>query len=246
MRISNSIYLAASGDMGFGLTDGADCNVYLIDCGRTKVLIDAGVGIDSSRILREMENDGLSYRDISHILLTHHHADHAGGAAFFKELLGCTIIAPAQEAESIEEANELVLGLDMARRAGYYPQDYSFRACRVDHPVRPCDSFIIGNIRFTVYDGSGHSMGGVCYYAEVDGYKSLFAGDLISHGGLISLQNIPGADLHNYARSVEALENLEVERLFPGHGCFSLSNGYSHIDKVIKAFKSLGIPRNAI
>lgn len=246
MRISKSIYLVASGSLGFGMSDGADCNVYLIDCGSTKILIDAGVGIDSSSILREIENDKLSYSDISHVLLTHHHADHAGGAAFFKELLGCTIIAPTDEAPSIEAADEHVLGLDVAKRAGYYPQDYSFRACKVDCYIKPNDSFMIGNMKFIVYEGSGHSLGGACYYAEIDGYYSLFIGDLISHGGCINLQNIPGVDIHNYSRSVTAFEGLQIDRLFPGHGCFSLSKGYSHIDKAIKAFKSLGIPHNAI
>lgn len=246
MKISNSIYLVASGDLGIGLTNKADCNVYLVDCGSTKVLVDSGVGIDSSRILGEIENDKISCKDISHILLTHHHADHAGGAAFFRKKLRCEVTAPAEEADSIEESDESVLGLDVAKRAGYYPPDYAFPACKVDHRVRTKESFTIGNITFSVYEGSGHSLGGVCYYARIDGHFSLFAGDLVSQGGFISLQNIPGTDIHNYSRSVLALEGLPVDSLFPGHGCFSLTNGHAHLDTAIKAFRSLGIPHNAI
>jgi glyoxylase-like metal-dependent hydrolase (beta-lactamase superfamily II) len=246
MRISRSVYLVASGDMGIGLTNGADCNVYLLDCGSTKVLIDSGVGIDSYRIIKEIENDGISCEDIGCVLLTHHHADHAGGAAFFKREYGCSIAAPAEEAASIEEGDEAVLGLEIARKAGFYPVDYTFCACKIDKRIKANEKFTIGSVTFTAFEASGHSLGGLCYYAALDGRRSLFAGDLVSHGGLISLQNIPGADVHNYSRSVLALEGLEVDSFYPGHGCMSLSNGYAHLDKAIKAFRNLGIPHNAV
>ena len=80
--------------------------------------------------------------------------------------------------------------------------------------------------------------------STVDQKKMIFVGDLLMHGGKVNLQNIPGADIRRYAESVIALENLEVEQFYSGHGCFSLHCGKEHIEKAAQAFKSLGVPPN--
>ncbi|MFO1541441.1 MAG: hypothetical protein ACKOTZ_13530 [Chloroflexota bacterium] len=51
MQLTERIHLVGSGVWGFGLTDRADCHVYLVDGGTEAALIDAGAGVDTPAIL---------------------------------------------------------------------------------------------------------------------------------------------------------------------------------------------------
>ena len=246
MKLTESVHLVGSGANGIGLTSPYDCNVYYIVCGTEGILIDSGSGCASERIIREVNAADPQTRPITRLLLTHHHGDHAGGARDLRFRYGCQVLAPREEADSIIQGDEAAMGLDVARRAGFYPEDYHFSPCPVDFRVSPGETLQAGGVSIRVLDGAGHSLGGVCYYLQLDGRNMLFVGDLLSFRGLISLQNIPGADVARYSKSVLALEGLPVDCFFPGHGCFSLSGGDAHIRAAAAAFKKLGIPKNAV
>lgn len=246
MKLTDTVYLVGSGAGGIGLTNSYDGNAYYIDCGEEGILIDAGSGCESERIIEQIRLANPCSKPVSTLFLTHHHGDHAGGAKDMVRCFGCRVAAPEQEADSIEQADETVLGLDVAKRAGFYPADYCFKPCDVDVRVLPGMEFQKGNVSVRVLDGAGHSLGGVCYYLECEGRWNLFAGDLLSFNGLISLQNIPGADIGRYSRSVLGLEGLHVDGFFPGHGCFSLSGGGVHVAKAAAKFRTLGVPQNAV
>lgn len=246
MRLTNSLFLIGSGDMGLSMTHPQDCNVYLLNLGDAVVLIDSGLGIEPQAIDAQLRESGVDASKITHLLLTHGHADHAGGAAWFRERYGLTVVAPHAEADFIRNANETAIGLDIARNAGFYPADYRFKPCPVDQQVQPGDVLRIGETEINIYEAAGHSIGGVCYNLNMDGQKLLFTGDLLAYGGRISLQNIPGADIHAYSRSVLALENLEVDILLPGHLQMLLSRGKRVIDEACGQFRALGVPKNII
>ena len=53
---------------------------------------------DADAILRRLGAKGWR---LTHLLNTHHHADHTGGNLKLKEATGCTVIGPAGEAERI-------------------------------------------------------------------------------------------------------------------------------------------------
>src|SRR5680860_191425 len=95
MRLTNEIALVGGGDTGFGLSAPLDCHIYVIDGGREAVIVDAGMGGKygaTDQILKHIQNDGIALDRISKLLLTHYHADHAGGAADFRNRLGLEVV----------------------------------------------------------------------------------------------------------------------------------------------------------
>lgn len=242
MIINDRIAVVAAGKMSFSMTHPADCNAYLVKAAHSYILIDCGVGLANDAILEKIRS--VTPLPVSHILITHHHADHIGGLRELGEKLHARVIVPALEAASILHGDEEMTGLVVARNAGYYPADYHLSPCRIDETVAAGDVLTIDGEQIDVLSGAGHSLGGVCYFFREGGM--LFSGDLLMHGGKINLQNIPGADLRKYSDSVQALELLDVQQFYPGHGLFSLTDGKEHVRMAAAAFRSLGVPPNFV
>jgi len=243
MQLTDHIHLIASGDAGFSLTHPLDCHVYLVDGGGETALIDAGVGLATEEVLAGIRATGLDPTRIRWLLLTHAHADHAGGAAALRDALpGLHVATAAEAAPWLRSADEEAISLPFARRAGFYPPDYHLRPCPVDRELREGDELTVGNLRLQVIETPGHCAGHLCFLMEETDRRVLFAGDHIFHGGRISIQNIPDCNLQAYARSMAKLSELGVDALLPGHLTLSLHRGHRHIASAHRAFQGLALP----
>jgi len=89
---------------------------------------------DAGEILAQL--DAKRWR-LTHILNTHHHADHAGGNLALKQKTGCTIVGPRADAARIP-------GIDVAVGEG--------------------DIVELGAHRATVFDTPGHTRGHIVYH----------------------------------------------------------------------------------
>lgn len=87
---------------------------------------------------------------LTHILVTHHHADHTQGIAPLKAETGCTVIGPKGEAGRIQGLDRTVSGGDKLKFAG--------------HDV-------------DVIDTPGHTAGHITYW--IPGSKVAFVGDTL-------------------------------------------------------------------
>ncbi len=87
---------------------------------------------------------------LTHILNTHHHADHAGGNLELKRSTGCTIVGPRADAARIP-------GIDVAVGEG--------------------DVVELGAHRATVFDTPGHTRGHIVYHFAAA--RAAFVGDTL-------------------------------------------------------------------
>ncbi len=243
MRLTKEIYLVGSGE--FGLSHDFDCNIYVIDAGDGLIMVDSGAGLGVEEVMDNLSRDGLN-KSVRWLLLTHAHADHAGGAHAFRQRFRCTVVAGAPEAGVIERGEEKELGLDVAKRSGFYSPDYVFNPCKVDLPVNHGNLLRLGNVSVKVLNVRGHSPGSMCYFCEIAGKKVLFTGDVVFAKGVIGLLNYEGSSLGEYRRCLPLLRGLGVETLLPGHGIFVLRGGQRHIDLACSRLKRLQIPPNFI
>ncbi|MCA1688612.1 MAG: MBL fold metallo-hydrolase [Actinobacteria bacterium] len=246
VRLTGRISVVGGGATGLGISHALDPNVYLLSGGEELALVDAGAGPGEDRILENVRSLGYEPGQIGHIFLTHAHADHAGGAASLAERLGARVYLSELEREALENADEEALGLPIARRNGYYPENYRLRACKVDVSLQEDERLRCGDLELVVIPTPGHSTGSVCFLVDTDEGAALFAGDTVFAGGRISLLVAPGSDLLAMQASVAGLGGLNVTSLLPGHGIFPLEGGQEHIDQAIDAFATMLPPRSIL
>ena len=242
MKIAKDLYLV--GDGAIRLSNPMDCHVYLIDGGEKKVLIDSGVGVEPELILENIRNDGFNPADIDYLIVTHCHADHAGGCKYLREALSCSVMAPEAEARFIEEGTEQDLALDMAKRGGYYPRDYVFTHSEVDHELKDGERIDADKYQLTTIEVPGHSYGPAVLLMKGEAYTAAFTEDVVFLGGTIGLGNWRGSSLGNYRSSIGKLADLSVEGMFPGHYLWTLKGGQEHLNKAIEALKLPYVPPN--
>lgn len=110
----------------------------------TTVLIDAP---EPAPIEQALGREGWK---LTHMLITHKHADHVQGIAALKKKYGATVIGPRAEASEIP---------------------------MIDTRVAEGDVVLAGNMKARVYDTPGHTAGHIVFWFEKE--KLLFAGDTL-------------------------------------------------------------------
>ena len=240
--------MVGGGNSGFNISAPFDCHVYLIDGGDELALVDAGSGLEDSheQILANIQRDGLDPSRLSTLLLTHYHADHAGGAAYYADALGITVLGSAVTADALATADEVATSVEFGRRVGLYPDSYDLRACSVRPALVEAASLVLGHTTVTVYETPGHCRGHVSLLLDSPYGSAFFAGDLVCHGGSVMMQNTQDCSIQDYADSVFKVEALTFDAFLPGHHGLSLRNGSRHVKAAADAFRNLPLPPNAI
>ena len=241
MKLTDSIYMVASGKWGFSFTHPVDCNVFLIDTGAGCMMIDAGVSLDSERMVEVIQSHGFKMTDIKKLFLTHYHGDHACGAAHVKELSGCEVYAPALEAEAIEKGDETATSVGLAKGI-LYPEDFSYPKCPGIIPLNEGDCVTLGNVTLKACMVPGHSLQDMVLFGQIDGKNSIFTGDAVFACGQVLIQSLPDVNLYAYSKAMARLAKLPVDAFFPGHGVFSLEKGQHHIQAAADKFATGLIP----
>ena len=252
MKLTNDISLVGGGNTGFNISAPHDCHIYLINGDRGELaLVDAGMGGkygETDRIIEQIERDGYDLDRITTLILTHYHADHAGGTWDWGERLSnLRVIGSPLTARVMQTADEAAISLPEARAGGMYPEDYVLNAWPCEPELIDSRPFAFGRLTITPFDTPGHSDGHVSLLIEGGELRYLIGGDLVFWGGTIVAQNIHDCSIQKYQESVARINNeVEFDSLLPGHFTLSLRDGKRHVEKAHEVFSRLGMPRNAI
>jgi hydroxyacylglutathione hydrolase len=243
MQLTERFHLVGSGSFGFDLTDPYDCHIYLVDGGSELALIDVGAGMGASDVVANVRRAGFDPARIRHMLCTHAHGDHAGGAARMRALLPTASLSISGEvADLLRAGDEAGTSVGVAKAAGIYPPDYRLEPCPVDGELGDGERIRIGDLVLECVATPGHARGHLSFLLDHDGRRSLFGGDVVFHGGAILLQNIHDCSLDAMISSLRRLRGLAIDALFPGHLAFSLRDGQRHIERANEALDRLLIP----
>jgi len=137
------------------LASGSGGNASVVESGRTRVLVDAG--LSAKEIEKRLEARGIAASTIRGIFVTHEHGDHSIGALTFAARFGCSLFATAGTADA--------LGLE----GNLFSPFVRMESCREGK---------IGDIGFRPLGTPHDSNESVAYAFEADDARVVIASDL--------------------------------------------------------------------
>ncbi len=220
-----------------------DCHVYLVGGPEAFFLVDAGVGVESERIMRNVHRAGIEAKAVKGILITHAHSDHAGGARALSAAFAAEVFACEAEARQLAEGTPETLGLAEAKRSGCYPEAYEYPHHRATViPDGWCER--VGEWLIRAVVSPGHSVGSTAYVLESADRRDLFSGDIVFWGGKLGLLNCWGSSAEAYRTHFHRVAELDIAGLYPGHQLFTHAGGQQHLDRAAQALRGVYLPEH--
>jgi glyoxylase-like metal-dependent hydrolase (beta-lactamase superfamily II) len=175
------------------------------------VLIDTGYGRHSALMLALLASPlGLGGDPLAWVVNTHCHSDHMGGNAAVARRYGCPIAVPEGEARLIDRWDERALLLAWA--------DQTAERFAVDRALVAGTTQIWGDLEWRLIAAPGHDMSALVFHNPEHGI--LISGDALWQNGfgLVMPPEIDAAALPATRATLEAIADLDVRLVIPGHG----------------------------
>lgn len=154
-------------------------------------------------------------KPITHVIVTHYHADHIYGLQVFKEL-GAQIVAQQDAREYLN--SETAAQRLVASRTELAPWvDDKTRLVPADRWLKESTTLELSGMRFVLERvGPSHTPEDMAVHVPAE--RVLFAGDLMFSG---RLPFVGQADSGQWIHSLERLLRFDVDVVVPGHGAAS-------------------------
>jgi glyoxylase-like metal-dependent hydrolase (beta-lactamase superfamily II) len=195
-------------------------NAYLVEAEPGLVLVDTGMAGTAGRLVGAVRGLGRSTFEISDILLTHQHVDHAGGLARLADLTEARVLVHTLDAPEIRDGKpprqSLPRGEYTRRMFSRFSPGSPLGPAAIDHEIVDGD-VLAGELAIRAIHTPGHTAGHTAFLWP--GYGGvLFAGDSITNW-LGRLRRAPvGEDWDAADRSVERLISEDFSVAVFGHG----------------------------
>lgn len=242
-QLLEHVWLVGSGTDRHALTDPHDCHSYLVWDGEGGFLVDCGTGLGSNTWLANVASV-CDLTRLGGVLLTHYHADHAGGAAA-ATAAGLDVWGHPVTVDALRVGDEVRTQLARARSAHIYPSAYRLTPAVVQ-PVLPDQHLRSGGVYIDVVDAPGHCDGHLVFIWNGPEGRTLFSGDCVFAHGRISIQAIPDCRLDLYASTIIDLASKGVDILLPGHGAPVLHDAAPPLEAAASSFRRLVPPPNLL
>ena len=179
-----------------------NCSIIGDETTREAMVIDPGDDLEDVLALLQKHN-----LQVKHIIITHAHIDHIGGAMKLRALTGAPILLNQNDYALLKMLDEQAAWVGM-RSPG---------KVEIDHSVTTGETVSAGSVTANILHTPGHTEGSVCLYFPAD--KKLIAGDTL-FAGSIGRTDLPGGSMQKILRSLrDTLMALPDETVVvPGHG----------------------------
>ena len=177
---------------------------------KAPILIDTGYISDFNETEKLLSKLGVNLSDVSLIINTHTHCDHIGGNQIIQKMSGCDI--------ALHEVGKYFIDTldDWSTWWKYFNQEADFFNCT--QSLEDGDIIFIGPNKFKVIYTPGHASDGIVLYNRQE--KILISSDTLWETDVAAMTlRIEGSRaLFHMQESLQKIESLEVNRIYPGHG----------------------------
>ena len=190
----------------------AHSNVYLTVNGDELMVIDTGTSGNAKKIVAYIQKIGRQPSEVTTIILTHYHMDHAGSVKDLKDLTHAKVAAGAEDAGFVDGTKPYPKPKNLLFRA----VSSFIKTAPVEVDIALKDGDKIGNLK--VIELPGHTPGSIALLDEQR--RALFAGDTLRWDGSM----VTGAprqyawDAEKEKASIGKIVQFDFDVMMPGHG----------------------------
>jgi len=192
---------------------------YLIRDGEAVVLIESGPGSTRASLEAGLQAHGLSASDLTHVLLTHIHLDHAGAAGYLARQGAQVYVHPVGaphllNPEKLLASATRIYGNKMETLWGEFlsvPENQL-------HVVNDAEEIVIGNLRFAALSTPGHAehhhvylFEDICFSGDVGGVR------IPGYQYLRAPMPPPELNFEKWRASLALLRKQKFARIAPTH-----------------------------
>jgi len=206
------------------------------------MLIDAGLDKQTmKKVIKVLDEKGLP---ITHLFITHAHADHYGGARYLQEERKVYTFAPKWE--------DAILTYPILEPLYLYQGNMPLKELRnkflegpaieINEVVEEGEEYSFGNTSFTCYAFPGHSL----YQLGIKVYDVLFAADAYFGQEALKKHKIPFLiDACDALHSLKKLKDISCIGAVPGHGAYeeqfieTVVQNEMHHQKIINSIRNM-------
>ncbi len=184
-------------------------NMVLVK-GDRPILVDSGFGGDIAETMHILRQSGFPPEDITLIVNSHYHCDHAGGNSVLQREYGIPIAAHRWEAGLVNRRDREACTAEWLRQP---MEPYT-----VTRLLSEGDRIEVGGARLEVIETPGHTLGHISLYSPED--RVLIGGDLF-HSDDVAWLNPFREGVGATERAIESLERplkLKIAWAASGHG----------------------------
>jgi len=204
------------------------------------VLIESGPGSCLDSMRAALAAEGFSPRDVTHVLLTHIHLDHAGAAGWFARQGAQIIVHPVgaphmANPEKLLASAGRIYGDQMERLWGeFLPVPES--QMRI---IQDGEEVVVGSLRLLPINTPGHAehhygyiFEDLCFSGDIGGVR------IPGHPYLRLPMPPPELNLERWHESISRLRKSRIKRIAPTHfGIYE--DALSHLDQVDRALTAV-------
>jgi glyoxylase-like metal-dependent hydrolase (beta-lactamase superfamily II) len=211
-------------------------NIPLIKTPEGFIIFDAPIDKDKAKKVKKIIEENVIKPKF--LILSHHHADHTGGASYLKEYFNLTVLTSESEKLFIE--NPMIEPIYLAQGANP-PKEFLTKwvksePVKVDEVVQPGE-LEIGGRRIEFLDLSGHSIGMVG--VKVD--DVIFSADCFFSDEILKKYIVPYFhDKDKFIEKLNYIKAFEFLYILPSHGAlYSRNEANSVLEENIKVVNNV-------
>jgi metallo-beta-lactamase class B len=199
---------------------------YLIVTSQGNILINSDYKGDVPTIKASIEKLGFKFSDIKILLISHAHADHAGGSALIKEKTGASYMVMDADVPVVESGGkaDFQYGNDLTER---------YQPTKIDRIIHDGDQVKLGNTVLVAHLTPGHTKGCTTWTMKVTekgkSYHVVIVGGAYVNPGYQLVRNTDYSTIaEDYAHMFRVLKSLPCDIFLGAHDMyFGLENKYT-------------------
>ena len=203
-------------------------------------LVECGPGSTLPALETALSEKGYSIADVTHVLLTHIHLDHAGAAGYLARQ-GADVYVHPMGAPHMLNPEKLIVSATRIygdRMDTLWGEFLSVPEDRLKVP-EDASEIIIGNLRFVPLDTPGHAEHHFVYLFEDICFTGDVGGVRIPGFPMLRLPLVP-PELHieRWQETIRKLQGLDIKRIAPTHfGIFD--DAEWHLERVLQNLEAV-------